>query len=54
LQKIINEAVDFGQFIKYLFHWLSKRANSVFGRTSILQCFFLTTSFFQIATGVNY
>lgn len=27
LQKIIDKAVDFGQFIKYLFHWLSKRAN---------------------------
>jgi hypothetical protein len=26
-QKIINEAVDFTQFIKYLGHWLSFRAN---------------------------
>jgi hypothetical protein len=27
LQKIIDKAVDFGQFIKYLVHWLSFRAN---------------------------
>lgn len=26
-EKIINEAVDFTQFIKYLFHWLSVEAN---------------------------
>lgn len=54
LQKIINKAVDFTQFIKYLFHWLSKKAN----RFSWSNVYFTTLYsdnllFFQIATGVK-